>query len=189
MPTDKRVLDSNQKGISLSVGLPNSKMMISKRNKGEIDQESLVVFEISSLVLKNPFLAFPTNSARFSHAPDEVIMQFIGWSGFFSMFKNGYLQSNPEIRVERESLQIHSYMPTDPQAEILSLYPINSSLITHIHISTRQLKQLDISLHRLMDLYPSANASVYRTASYERWNRFDWQYWFNSSIDPYSLDS
>lgn len=155
-PTDDKRLDSLYNTVSLSITIPNLKMMHSKRGRGPF-----CVLEIDPTILTHlPFVAFPTNAARSECTKllYEEIEIFIGHRGLNRMFLNGLtkFKTTPKpgrIEIDREALGLATNLTTDPQAEIMVLKPIPKSAIKRIH-TTFPFDENQRSLNKIFEAFP-----------------------------------
>jgi hypothetical protein len=143
---DFQRFDNLPNWISTSLNQPNHANLYSI--KARQNSRKFAVLEIvPQVLLKNDWLAFPTNAA--SQNSQQVLVskpeQLMGINGLQNLFKDGYLRSDSqETLIEREVLGLSISETTDPQAEIMFHESIPPEAIQAIHTesSKEQLTEL-----------------------------------------------
>jgi hypothetical protein len=185
---DTRQISSNELGISLSVGHPNSRMMYQKfGNFGDKhDAGNLVVLKLAfTLLCSLKFFAFPSNSKRFEGLSLDQLRQFYDFTGYSTLFQEGRPYGRPNEWISRRELGIHDFLPTDPQAELIVLDNIPNNFVREVWVSRKFIERYNVeSVKTLIAYFPQADMHIVESQSL-RWNREDKDYWVSKdrSID------
>lgn len=152
--------DQQESAICCSIGHPNYKMFYALRQQDT--SVPWVVIAIKRVVLWSKKCAFCTTNAGNNTVSSIPIDDRIGFNPFMAMF------SEQEHVPSRTKLGIPDRCPTDPQAEVLVLEPIQPKYILAVLTST------DRVAIELREKYPEFRFEYIRTAfSYRK----DYTHW------------
>jgi len=128
---DVRRLDGHLDGTSVSISFPNYLMFYRYRQETE---EEWVVLRIAPSVLWDKDCGFCRYNAADGRISVQPLEQLRTLASLQSMF---YEDEGENLRVDR---RLHSYDPTDPQAEVLVFDQIEPHLITGVSFQTQSAK-------------------------------------------------
>jgi hypothetical protein len=159
---DQFRLDGRLDAVSVSIAFPNCQMMYKYRRDDETVDWVVLLLDPSILWLKKcAFCRHNAADGRISKLPLEALVTEEAFRGMFEEL---------EGHAPRDEQRLHSFDPTDVQAEVLVLDRIEPCLITGAVFASKRAKDAhspSLGAERKVELHPG-NKGMFGSRSYSR---------------------